>query len=93
MRRALGAPLALPAPDAPKLLDVVEIAKAAGIELPQNLRGAAGKYVKARVAHIETERIIAGSIRKSAAYCDHAAVVDALREYLGKRTASQSMLD
>lgn len=92
MRRALGAPLALPAPDAPKLLDVVEIAKAAGIDLPQNLRGAAGKYVKARVAHIETERIIAGSIRKSAAYCDHAAVADALREYLGKRTASQSML-
>ena len=92
MRRALGAPLALPAPDAPKLLDVVEIAKAAGIDLPQNLRGAAGKYVKARVAHIETERIIAGSIRKSAAYCDHAAVADALREYLGKRAASQSML-
>ncbi len=89
MRRALGAPLALPAPDAPKPLDVVEIAKAAGIELPQNLRGAAGKYVKARVAHIETERIIAGSIRKSAAYCDHAAVADALREYLGKRAASQ----
>ena len=29
---------------------------------------------------------------KSAAYCDHAAVADALREYLGKRTASQSML-
>jgi ketosteroid isomerase-like protein len=92
MRRALGAPLALPAPDAPKPLDVVEIAKAAGIDLPQNLRGAAGKYVKARVAHIETERIIAGSIRKSAAYCDHAAVADALREYLGKRAASQSML-
>ena len=92
MRRALGAPLALPAPDAPKLLDVVEIAKAAGIDLPQNLRGAAGKYVKARVAHVETERIIAGSIRKSAAYCDHAAVADALREYLGKRAASQSML-
>ena len=92
MRRALGAPLALPAPDAPKLLDVVEIAKAAGIDLPQNLRGAAGKYVKARVAHIETERIIAGSIRKSAAYCDHAAVADALREYLGKRAASQPML-
>lgn len=81
MRRALGAPLALPAPDAPKLLDVVEIAKAQGIDLPQNLRGAAGKYVKARVAHIET-----------AAYCDHAAVADALREYMGKRTASQSML-
>ena len=92
MRRALGAPLALPAPDAPKPLDVVEIAKAAGIELPQNLRGAAGKYVKARVAHIETERIIAGSIRKSAAYCDRAAVADALREYLGKRATSQSML-
>lgn len=92
MRRALGAPLALPASDAPRPLDVVEIAKAAGIDLPQNLRGAAGKYVKARVAHIETERIIAGSIRKSAAYCDHAAVADALREYLGKRTASQSML-
>ena len=92
LRRTLGAPLALPAPDAPKPLDVVEIAKAAGIDLPQNLRGAAGKYVKARVAHIETERIIAGSIRKSAAYCDHAAVADALREYLSKRTASQSML-
>ena len=79
MRRALGAPLALPASDAPKPLDVVEIAKAAGIDLPQNLRGAAGKYVKARVA-------------QSAAYCDHAAVADALREYLGKRAASQSML-
>lgn len=39
MRRALGAPLALPAPDDPKPLDVVEIAKAAGIDLPQNLRG------------------------------------------------------
>lgn len=92
MRRALGAPLALPAPDTPKLLDVVEIAKAAGIDLPQNLRGAAGKYVKARVAHIETERLINGSIRKSAAYCDHAAGADALREYLAKRAASQSML-
>jgi prophage antirepressor-like protein len=87
MRRAMGAPLALPAPDAPKLLDVVEIAKAAGIELPTNLRGAAGKYVKARVTGVETERIISGSIRKSSAYADHAAVADALREYLGKRAA------
>lgn len=87
MRRALGAPLALPAPDAPKLLDVVEIAKAAGIDLPHHLRVAAGNYVKARVAHIETERIIAGSIRKSSAYADHAAVADALREYLAKRAA------
>lgn len=92
MRRALGAPLALPAPDAPKLLDVVEIAKAQGIDLPQNLRGAAGKYVKARVPAVETERLINGGIRKSSAYADHAAVADALREYLGKRTASQSML-
>ena len=41
---------------------------------------------------VETERIIAGSIRKSAAYCDHAAAADALREYLGKRAASQSIL-
>lgn len=92
MRNVTGTPLALPAPDTPKLLDVVEIAKAAGIDLPHNLRGAAGKYVKARVAHIETERLINGSIRKSAAYCDHAAVADALREYLAKRAASQSML-
>lgn len=81
----MGDPLALPAPDAPKLLDMVEIAKAAGIDLPLHLGHEAGKYVKARVAHIETERIIAGSIRKSAAYSDHAAVADALREYLSKR--------
>lgn len=87
LRRTLGAPLALPAPDAPKLLDVVEIAKAAGIELPQNLRGAAGKYVKARVTAVETERLINGAIRKSSAYADHAAVAAALREYLGKRPA------
>lgn len=92
MRNVTGATLALPAPDAPQLLDMVEIAKAAGIDLPLHLCHAAGKYVKARVMHIETERIIAGSIRKSAAYYDHAAVADALREYLGKRTASQSML-
>lgn len=87
LRRTLGAQLALPAPDAPKLLDVVEIAKAAGIELPQNLRGAAGKYVKARVIAVETERLINGAIRKSSAYADHAAVASALREYLVKRAA------
>lgn len=87
MRRAMGATLALPAPDAPKLLDVVEIAKAAGIDLPANLRGAAGKYVKARVTGVETERLISGAIRKSSAYADHAAVSTALREYLGKRAA------
>jgi len=85
LRRTLGAPLALPAPEAQKLLDVVEIAKAHGIELPQNLRGAAGKYVKARVPAVDTERLINGAIRKSSAYADHAAVAAALREYLGKR--------
>ena len=53
LRRTLGTPLALPSPDAPKLLDVVEIAKAAGITLPTNLRSAAGKYVKARVTAVE----------------------------------------
>ena len=77
--------LALPAPDAPKLLDVVEIAKAAGIDLPSNLKGAAGKYVKARVPSVETERLINGSIRKSYAYSDHAAVAAAIREYLSSR--------
>ena len=87
LRRTHGVPLALPAPDAPKPLDVVEIAKAAGIDLPQNLRGAAGKYVKARVPYVETERIIAGSIRKSAAYSDHAAAAGALREYLARRAS------
>ena len=87
MRRFVGATLALPAPETPKLLDVVEIAKAHGIELPSNLRGAAGKYVKARVQSVETERLINGSIRKSSAYADHAAVADALREYLAKRAA------
>jgi prophage antirepressor-like protein len=87
LRRTLGAPLALPAPDAPKLLDVVEIAKAHGIDLPQSLRSAAGKYVKARVTAVETERLINGAIRKSSAYADHAAVAAALREYLGKRAA------
>lgn len=87
LRRTLGTPLALPSPDAPKLLDVVEIAKAAGIELPQNLRGAAGKYVKARVTAVETERLINGAIRKSSAYADHAAVAAALREYIAGRKA------
>lgn len=87
LRRTLGAPLALPAPDAPKLLDVVEIAKASGIELPQNLRGAAGKYVRARVTAVETERLINGAIRKSSAYADHAAVAAALREYIAGRKA------
>ena len=87
LRRTLGTPLALPAPDAPKLLDVVEIAKAHGIELPQNLRGAAGKYVKARVTAVETERLINGAIRKSSAYADHAAVAAALREYIAGRKA------
>lgn len=87
MRRAMGSALALPAPDAPKLLDVVEIAKAHGIELPTNLRGAAGKYVKARVTAVETERLINGAIRKSSAYADHAAVAAALREYIAGRKA------
>ena len=68
----------------------MELAGVSGATLGA-LRHDARKH-KARVAHIETERIIAGSIRKSAAYCDHAAVADALREYLGKRAASQSML-
>ena len=85
LRRTLGAPLALPAPDAPKLLDVVEIAKAHNIELPANLRGAAGKYVKARSTPVETERIINGSIRKSSAYADHQHVALILREYLAGR--------
>ena len=85
LRRTLGAPLALPAPDAPNLLDVVEIAKAHGIDLPKNLRGAAGKYVKARVAGVETERLINGSIRKSVAYKFHEEVATALRAYLSAR--------
>lgn len=85
MRRALGAPLALPPASDARLLDVVEIARSAGINLPQNLRGAAGKYVKARVQGVETERIIGGSIRKSIAYADRVAVAAALREYLAKR--------
>lgn len=87
LRRTLGTPLALPAPDAPKLLDVAEIAKAAGIDLPANLRGAAGKYVKARVTAVETERLINGAIRKSSAYANHAVVASALREYIAGRKA------
>jgi hypothetical protein len=87
MRNVMGSTLALPTPDAPKLLDVVEIAKAHGIELPQNLRGAAGKYVKARVTAVETERLINGAIRKSSAYADHAAVAAALHDYIAGRKA------
>lgn len=75
----------LPAPSSPGLLDVVEIAKRNGIDLPANLRSSAGKYVKARVQATEVERIVNGSTRRTSAYSDHAAVAECIRQYLDGR--------
>lgn len=75
----------LPAPSSPSLLDVVEIAKRNGIDLPANLRSSAGKYVKARVQATEVERIVNGSTRRTSAYSDHAAVAECIRQYLDGR--------
>ncbi|MGV6475384.1 hypothetical protein [Azotobacter vinelandii] len=76
----LGVQNALPSPDKPSLLDIVEIAKRNGIEIPSNLKSSAGKYVKARVEPVAVERIINGSIRNTFAYADHDAVAQALNE-------------
>ncbi|WP_394543689.1 hypothetical protein [Azorhizophilus paspali] len=82
----LGIPNALPSHDKPSLLDIVEIAKRNGIDIPSNLKSSAGKYVKARVEPVAVERIINGSIRNTFAYADHEAVAQALNEYLASRT-------
>lgn len=82
----LGVPNAIPSLNNPNLLDIVEIAKRNGIDIPSNLKSSAGKYVKARVEPVVVERIINGSIRNTFAYADHDAVAQALNEYLASRT-------
>lgn len=71
--------------DTPQPLDVTEIAKRNGIELPSNLKGSIGKYVKkhSSVAPVQTERLINGSIRKSFAYTNISEVVGLIKEKLG----------
>ena len=67
LRAVMGTLKALPAPDAapqPLALDVVEIAKRGGVEVPANLRSSAGRYVKLRSseAPVVIERLI-GALR------------------------------
>ena len=90
LRGALGTLKALPAPDAapqPLALDVVEIAKRGGVEVPANLRSSAGKYVKLRSseAPVVTERLINGSIREACAYTNHAEVLALVSAYLATK--------
>jgi phage regulator Rha-like protein len=81
---------ALPAPDAvpqPLALDVVEIAKRGGVEVPTKLRSAAGRYVKQRSseAPVVIERLINGSIREAHAYTNHDEVLALITAYLATR--------
>lgn len=91
MRGVMGTLKALPAPDAapqPLALDVVEIAKRGGVEVPANLRNSAGTYVKLRSseAPVVTERLISGSIREACAYTNHAEVLALVNAYLATRS-------
>ena len=91
MRSVMGTLKALPAPDAapqPLALDVVEIAKRGGVEVPVNLRSSAGKYVKLRSseAPVVIERLINGSIREAHAYTNHAEVLALVNAYLATRS-------
>ena len=90
MRGVMGTLKALPAPDAapqPLALDVVEIAKRGGVEVPANLRSSAGKYVKLRSseAPVVIERLINGSIREACAYTNHAEVLALVSAYLATK--------
>lgn len=90
MRAAMGTLKALPAPSStPKPLDIMEIAKQSALHVPQKLRSAVGKYVKARstVEPVEVERLIHGSIRSANAYVNHAEVAGLVQAYLATQAS------
>ena len=66
-------------------LDVVEIAKRAGISIPHNRKGAIGKAVKAQssVPPVVIERVINGSVREANAYTNHEEVLGLIRGLVG----------
>ena len=66
-------------------LDVVEIAKRAGISIPHNRKGAIGKAVKAQssVPPVVIERVINGSVREANAYTNHEEVLSLIRGLVG----------
>jgi hypothetical protein len=63
-------------------LDVVEIAKQAGITIPQNRKGAIGKAIKAQssMPAIQVQRVINGSIRQANAYTNHDEILGLIRK-------------
>jgi len=66
-------------------LDVVEIAKRAGISIPHNRKGAIGKAVKAQssVPPVVINRVINGSVREANAYTNHEEVLSLIRGLVG----------
>jgi phage regulator Rha-like protein len=82
------APLLIGGAAKPK--DVAEIAKAAKLSIPANLKSSAGKFVKQRYKGEPSivERIINGSIREAHAYTDHAQVEGLIKLYLESKNAN-----
>ena len=70
-------------------LDVMEIAKRNGIDIPANRKSVVGKHVKAKssVPPVVIERVINGSVRTANAYTNHAEVASIVKKYLGWITA------
>lgn len=66
-------------------LDVMEIAKRNGIDIPANRKSVVGKHVKAKssVPPVVIERVINGSVRTANAYTNHAEIVSIIKKYLG----------
>lgn len=90
MRAALGSVAQLPAPDTSiKPLDIMEIAKASALHVPQKLRSSVGKYVKARstMGPVVVERLINGSIRTANAYTNHAEVAGLVQAFLATQAS------
>lgn len=63
-------------------LDIVEIAKLAGITIPQNRKGAIGKSIKAQSSTpaVQVQRVINGSIRQANAYTNHDEILGLIRK-------------
>lgn len=66
-------------------LDVMELARRAGISVPSNLASSLGRFVKKRCQAVEVARVVNGAVRICHAYLDHASATEAIRDYMFTR--------
>ena len=66
-------------------LDVMELARRAGISVPSNLASSLGRFVKKRCQAVEVARVVNGAVRICHAYLDHNSATEAIRDYMFTR--------